>query len=92
MKNVVDLQAFRQEHTPHVVGKAVCMNCKHQWEAVAPLGTEWLECPACSSVKGLMKCPVQREGDHLTCDCGSALFYIMRTMTYCAICGTENIP
>ena len=36
-------------------GEAFCMHCKHEWVAVAPVDTVELECPQCSTHKGVFK-------------------------------------
>lgn len=48
MGEVIDFQAFR----PHLVGKATCLACSHEWTAVAPIGTLWLTCPECTLERG----------------------------------------
>ena len=34
---------------PWCNGAAWCLECRHEWVAVRPLGAESLECPACGS-------------------------------------------
>lgn len=83
MGEVVNLDAQR----PHLAGEAICLSCKHEWAAVCPIGTTWLECPACHLLRGVMKFPVIRDGLHWTCACGNQLFYISPDGTYCPNCG-----
>lgn len=66
---------------------AKCMSCKHEWQAEAPLGTVWLDCPACTLNCGRFIGTVSYEGDHWHCNCGNNLFYITPTKTYCPCCG-----
>lgn len=77
-------------------GKAHCVGCRHEWEAVAPLGTMWLECPECHLPKGTPKYAFgAADGDALlTCTpCGgealtaykrAGRFYVM-----CMACGND---
>ena len=38
-----------EELGPWCNGAAWCLECRHEWVAVWPLGAESLECPACGS-------------------------------------------
>ena len=49
MGEIVDLDAKR----PHWSGIASCLRCKHEWVAVAPVGTDDLQCPSCGSGSGV---------------------------------------
>lgn len=85
---VVDLGAVRAERQPHLSGRAQCVGCKHEWQAVAPIGTETLECPACGLRKGMFANPVM-VGTHVwECHCGNDLFRISGGgEVYCVNCG-----
>jgi hypothetical protein len=48
MTNVVRLD----EHRPHTVKYVTCMNCAHDWVAVAPVGVTSLECSECGAMEG----------------------------------------
>lgn len=86
--NVIDFSKAKQERTPHASGECVCLDCKHEWVGVAPVGEVWLECPACHLVRGRFLNPVVRnEAQRWTCLCGNDLFYITRECTYCPNCG-----
>lgn len=54
---VVSLAAEREARQPHWEGTVHCVGCQHEWEAVAPIGTMWLDCPACHLPKGTPKHP-----------------------------------
>lgn len=56
---IVDLASAREQRMPHVCGPALCLICQHMWEAVAPLGTRWLECPQCHRMQGLLTYPLR---------------------------------
>lgn len=73
----------------HNSGKARCLDCTHEWVAVAPGGTTWLECPQCKTFKGRYLGPCQRAkgADHWHCACGNDLFHAMREGVYCPCCG-----
>jgi Zn finger protein HypA/HybF involved in hydrogenase expression len=85
---VVDLEAERLARAAHASGAARCLDCGHEWAAVAPTGTEWLQCPACSLVRGRFVFPHLREVPHWHCACGNDLFQIVPAGVYCPNCGT----
>lgn len=85
---IIDLAAWKEENTPHLAGKAVCLSCRHQWAAVAPIGTVWLECPQCTLLRGRFINPVERDCPHWYCHCGCDLFYATENGMYCPNCGT----
>lgn len=84
---VIDLAQARADKTPHLSGAAVCLACKHEWVAVALVGTVWMECPACSLERGRYKGSVNVGGDHWHCHCGNDLFHATPTGMYCPNCG-----
>jgi hypothetical protein len=79
------------ERGAHNAGEAKCCHCKHEWVAVAPVGTVWLECPKCETWHGLMKGPVYPDGAQWTCNCGCYVFVVSETTNIlCAVCGTAH--
>jgi hypothetical protein len=49
MSNVVDMT----ERLPHGAHYVACMDCAHDWVAVAPVNVSWpLECPRCGEKAG----------------------------------------
>lgn len=69
-------------------GEAFCISCKYTWVAVAPTGTEWLECPKCERSTGKMKYPFCITfGLIRVCGCGNELFYITPSGHLCPNCG-----
>lgn len=88
MTAVVDLAAERSKRSTHIEGKALCIGCKHEWQAVAPAGTTWLECPECHAEKGIFRFRNMRiDEPHWTCSCGNDLFHVTPKGTYCPNCG-----
>jgi hypothetical protein len=83
--NVVQLGDYR----PHVTGMARCLACKHEWAAVAPIGTVELECPECSTFKGLFKGTSSTEFPQFQCNCGEMTFYVDWYGPYCCHCGSR---
>lgn len=75
-------------------GEAHCLTCKHRWVAQAPSGTEWLECPACSSTKGVYRHPCAPEvgQDWYTHHCGGHVFYATPDNLRCYNCGGPVTP
>lgn len=86
MSEVIDFQAFR----PHLVGKATCLSCSHEWTAVAPIGTLWLTCPECTLERGRLIAQCQRDEPHWHCNCGNELFYVTANGYYCPNCGLDQ--
>lgn len=88
MGEVVALRRPESEE-PHAAGEAFCLQCNHEWVAVAPTGTVHLECPACKTHKGLFKFPCgPSEGTPVwTCPCGNQLFNMTPDGHFCPNCG-----
>ena len=72
-----------------IVGEAFCIQCKHEWVAVAIAGTIFFECPNCCTHKGLLKYPIDiNEGEvYRECRCGNSLFRITPEGHLCPNCG-----
>lgn len=103
MTTVVPFRARTSEHRAEEddgltsEGAVRCMNCSHEWQAAAPIGTLPLECPSCGSMKGLWKHFYSRGfGDEdrppFTCRCGCELFSITPRGIYCPNCGRSHRP
>jgi hypothetical protein len=79
---------------PHVTGEVRCTACGNEWVAVAPVGTTWLECPACGTMRALFRYkmfPAAENGSKVwVCVCGEAAFYITPDGTYCYACGSRQ--
>lgn len=94
--NIVSFAAAREERSPHFAGEAKCVGCGHEWAAVAPAGTQRLDCPSCDLPKGVWKHPFgAADGDRLfICNCGSealtAYFRKGRFRIVCMGCGTDQ--
>lgn len=101
---IIDLSAARaarerEEHEgsgPHWSGNVRCIGCWHEWVAVAPVGSYWLECPACGFEKGAPVYAMSAELGTmvLTCDCGCEAMMIYRgddrlTRVLCMRCGDD---
>ena len=85
--NVVSIQEYR----PHLAGPARCLQCRHEWVAVAPVGVyAGLECPECHFAKGAM-CGFVNLASGIAvfrCDCGCDIFKIyMNGGPLCLNCG-----
>jgi hypothetical protein len=87
MAEILSLAKAREERSPHLSGRAVCIGCKHVWQAVAPVGTVELECPACGLEKGRYAGLVETATRRWTCNCGNDLFHITTDDIYCVGCG-----
>lgn len=86
MTNVIELPREQMR------GPARCLECRHEWEAVAPVGTYSLECPKCHTWKGVLSgfVTVPNDCEVWVCGCDSDLFYITPDYTQCARCGKEQ--
>lgn len=87
---------FNKQERNHINGAAICIDCKHEWQAVISEkhfqdADGWLECPSCSTHKGRMKYPFRFGKSFWRCQCGNDMFHIAPTFTYCANCGQEQV-
>ena len=82
---VIDI--FAKE--PHLNGEAVCLNCKHKWTAISPVGTYSLECPECKVHKGVYNGVCIPE-ETWECECGCLHFFISPEYARCAHCGIQQ--
>lgn len=85
--DLFDFKAEKEGRTPHLSGSARCLACQHEWVAVAPVGSIWLECPACSLIRGRYFEPAEKPARHWTCNCGCDLFHVTPNEIYCPNCG-----
>lgn len=85
--NIVSLN----ERRPHVEGRARCMHCEHEWDAVAPVGTTRLTCEACGLKQGAFINAIGATAgqSYWRCNCGNDLFLLLRHTILCAHCGIE---
>lgn len=86
---VVDLAEARKRRTPHLQGAAVCTACDHEWQAVAPSGTVWLQCQSCGTQRGLMR-HAPKPASVWHCSCGCDAFYISSAGLLCVCCGSDQ--
>ncbi|MGE5524333.1 MAG: hypothetical protein ACM3SS_11505 [Rhodospirillaceae bacterium] len=86
--------AFRRPEPadPHLSGAARCTSCRHDWTAVAPVGVDWMECPACHLMKGRFLHPaVPHDGEDVwECACGCDVFRVTRAAAFCIGCGSRQ--
>lgn len=90
--SVIDLDQKRQERNPHISGVATCAACRHEWAAAVPVGTIFLECPKCHTLKGRFVNPALLEPgiERLECQCGCQLFSATRDKLVCINCGRSS--
>lgn len=86
MVNVVNLAEAREARGPHITGPARCSACGHGWVGVAPVGTAWLECPSCKTMRGLFRFPL-RPSSAWVCQCGCDAYSITTDGLKCVACG-----
>ncbi len=94
MREVVELSSWKEKEETESTstGKAVCINCRYDWEAVAPAGVEWLECPQCHLMRGKFFHEHLRTSEmHWHCHCGNDLFYMTPNGMYCPNCGDWQV-
>ena len=88
MSEVINLD----DHRPHMQGQMKCTACKHEFQAVTPIGTDWAECPECHLHRATWVNTVLKAGDHYTCiHCGCQTFQISNIyQVYCPVCGIHH--
>lgn len=89
---VIDLAAAREERTPHLGGPCRCLDCKHEWHGIAPVGRLWLECPACTLIRGRFIGAAEQPVPVWHCDCGNDLFQVRADYIVCPNCGNRQDP
>lgn len=79
-------------------GQAKCLNCEHEWMAVAEVGTVGLDCPECECSRGVWRgisvpwsCEDDGYKEIFLCDCGSLHFFLTRAAIHCCACGTAVV-
>lgn len=77
------------QNLPHISGEVVCLECRHEWMGVAPIGTTELECSECGTLKGAWKYMAAPEVV-FECNCGNQHFYIDPEGVMCARCGSRQ--
>lgn len=95
MSNVLSFPSKKEEPVEEVEptgeGPAFCFRCDHEWHAVAPVGTEHLQCPACLTYKGRYRYEFQPQEPVYTCEaCTNQLYYLTPDGHLCANCGLYN--
>lgn len=70
------------DDSPHLSGQARCLDCGHEWTAVAPVGTPVLDCPNCETNRGVWRgtmgaSPGTMYTDEWTCHCGCDVFKVV---------------
>lgn len=91
MSEIIDFAKAKEDAGRWTSGPALCLRCKHEWVAVAPVGLDWFECPECHCHTGCKAGAVKVEGPHYQCKCGNWLFLITPDGTYCPLCGEQHI-
>lgn len=91
MADVISMAEHRV--VPHLSGRARCCACRHEWVAVAVVGTTWLECPGCGTNKGryLNDVVPSDPAGWWQCGCGCDVFRVTRAAIYCIDCGKEQV-
>lgn len=90
----------REPDDPHAAGPAICLECRHEWVAVAPWGKLNFDCPACGTGKGVWRYPFKTRGTVMICNavlddggrCFNDAFEIRPTGVYCYRCGSHHKP
>lgn len=86
MSNVIPFE--RPITEPHGHGKAFCIACNHNWQAVAPVGVTELECPQCKTMKGRYTFAFAPSTEKVwECGCGNQLFNFDMNGIFCPNCG-----
>ncbi len=81
------------DYRPHVTGQARCLDCNHEWVAVAPNAAEWLECHACTLMRGrfVYGCSPEAGSPVYMCPgCGNDVFHAQPAGLFCLNCGCTD--
>ena len=86
------LLSFPEKLDPHLSGMAQCLGCQHRWAAVAPIGTFQIQCPQCSTLKGVWTYPAGLPDGtaRWTCVCGNDLFFVLADRLVCGHCALTH--
>lgn len=92
MSKVLEFKRAEPEEAEETTlsGRALCVECRHEWVAVAPEGARCFECPSCKTHKGIWMGVVEPPAERWECNCGGQLFFVTPTGFDCARCGTEQ--
>jgi hypothetical protein len=72
----------------HAFGKMFCVDCKHEWDAVVPIGTDYCECPECHRFMGRHKYSFMLQKSAIwQCACENSLFEVTMEGIFCPSCG-----
>lgn len=87
MGEVVDIRA----NQPHMSGQAICLECRHEWVAVAEAGTWNLDCPGCHLPKGVWQgLTLPADGLVKRCYCSNITFVVTPEIILCTYCGQQQ--
>lgn len=87
VNKIVNISKYRDDNSPTSSGECRCLLCGYTWTGVVPIGTIWLECGECHSMKGRFVYHCERDRSHWTCNCGNDLFFATPEGFYCPNCG-----
>lgn len=88
MDNIIELKPKEKKW---LNGPAVCMECKHEWQAAAEVGTNVMECPECNTYKGTWQGIVEPPAERWECgSCEGQLFFVTPEGFCCAKCGLDQ--
>ena len=82
------------ERKEHFEGEAHCIICHHKWRAKGLLGSAWLECPKCHSMRGVLKGDIGPRLNEPQWQCGTCdntFFILVPYAAFCIRCG-QYIP
>ena len=75
---------------PHLAGEAICLQCRHKWTAVCPVGVAEMECPECGLFRGVYVYNCVPEQEVWSCKCGNYHFAITQKNIVCVYCGISQ--
>jgi hypothetical protein len=84
--------SFKKPDIPesYLKGKARCSVCKHEYQAKAPVGSTWLNCPSCGLDKAQYIYDVVPIEDTSECACGCDVFRVSAKAVHCIHCGKRQ--
>jgi len=85
MTNVIEINS--KKSLSWLRGPAICLQCKHEFEAYVPEGSVFFECPECSTEKAVFKYMCSNS-KLVTCECGCQVFRVTPDWEImCCVCG-----
>jgi hypothetical protein len=88
---IYDFQYEKLIRSDHVTGSAICLQCGHTFQSIAPAGVHAFECPSCHTNKAVFQNGIEPPIFYV-CECGCNLFVLSEYGSICWKCGQDVDP